>query len=393
MISVPEALQIVLDNTPIPQSESVLFDYCLNRILAETIKADRDFPPFDRVSMDGIAINAEKIDLLDNIKSEGIQAAGSPQLSIENPQNCIEVMTGAIMPQGLDTVIRYEDLTKNADDWSINIPIIKGKNVHRQGFDKHNGDVLIEKGICIKSHHKAILASVGKVDVKVYKRPRIALISTGDELVDIDKTPKLHQIRKSNIYMLSSLLEERGIKSSTYHLNDDYAEIKSKMEMILKNHDAILLSGGVSMGKYDFLPKVFEDLKIKKGFHKVEQRPGKPFWFGSINDKAIFAFPGNPISTLVCYLQYFNTWLSKYENSVTTNHQKAVLNEDIIFRPQLTYFAQVKIMQKDGRIMAQPKLGKGSGDFTNLVDIDGFLVLPAREGDYKKGELFEFLAL
>jgi molybdopterin molybdotransferase len=392
-MSIEEARQILLSNIPIPLIEEISIKHALGRVTAENILSDRDLPPFDRVSMDGIAINSSMVKSDTFLRSEGIQAAGSPQLSIKDSKNCIEVMTGAILPKGLDTVIRYEDLSQSELGWKINIPIPKGKNVHLKGMDRKKNDILIPKGTVIKPTEISILATVGKTSLSVYSLPKVAVISTGDELVDIDEIPLSHQIRRSNSYMLAAFLNTKNIDNEIFHLNDDLSEMEKSISDILEKFDVLMLSGGVSKGKFDFLPTVFENVGIKKVFHKVDQRPGKPFWFGAKENKTVFAFPGNPVASVVCYLFYFLPWIDKYQNLEIKSLQSIKLSDDIHFKPSLSYFAQVKLAIVNNETFAVPHLGKGSGDLANLIDVDGFIILPNGKEIYKKGEYYDFLPL
>lgn len=390
MISVKEAQKIVAENAFVPHISEVSLLESLGLILAENITADRDFPPFDRVAMDGIAIVAQAPPAPEGgAIVEGVQYAGEAQKSLQNSKNCMEVMTGAVLPLGCDTVIRYEDVDVQEVDGvkiaKITIPlleILSGQNVHRRGADRKTGDLLLQKGLKISPPEIAVMASVGKAMVKVEMPPRVAVISTGDELVEITENPLPFQIRMSNSYLLSSALETVGVKANLFHLTDDKALLFSKLKEILSNHDVILLSGGVSAGKKDFVPEILTDLGVKKLFHKVAQKPGKPFWFGK-NDqgKTVFALPGNPVSTFLCFCKYF----------LERKNEVVVLDKDVFFKPDLTYFVPVKTYFQDGKLMATPFEGSGSADFANLTDCDGFVELPADNQVFKKGEVFEFV--
>ena len=240
-------------------------------------------------------------------KIEGIQAAGSEQITLLDAENCIEVMTGAVLPNNANTVIRYEDVTIENGVATINTNAINdGQNIHNKAKDGKFDDILIYQNTKISAAEIGVLASVGKSVVKVAKQPKVMIVSTGDELVDVHETPLAHQIRRSNVFTLVSLLERLNIPSETAHITDDKPILKSKIEGYLQEYDVLLFSGAVSKGKYDFLPEVFEDLGVEKLFHKVAQRPRKPFFYGSNNDNCSrFGFPGNPISTFVNCLSVF----------------------------------------------------------------------------------------
>jgi molybdopterin molybdotransferase len=393
MISTKEALKIVQDNAFIPNISNIALLESLGRILAEDILADRDFPPFDRVAMDGIGINFSNTNT--KISIENIQFAGEPQKSLFDLNACIEVMTGAILPLGCDAVIRYEDVDIQEVDGQkvafVSIPleeIKQGQNIHNKGIDRKTGDTLLKKGMKISPAEIAIMASVGKNNVLVQTPPRVAVISTGDELVDIDQTPEYYQIRMSNSYMLAGALQNVGIMANRFHLTDDKELLFNRLEQILLKHDVILLSGGVSAGKKDFLPEILTSLGVKKLFHKVAQKPGKPFWFGKTDDnKIIFALPGNPVSTFLCFCKYALPTIK----GTTDKKEFVVLDKDVFFKPDLAYFVPAKTYFQEGKLMATPFEGSGSADFANLTDCDGFIELSADLQGFKQGEVFEFI--
>ena len=407
MISAQEALKTVLNSAQDFGVEEIPFLNSVGSILKEEIFADRDFPPFNRVSMDGIVIdytsfkNGQRA-----FKIEGIQAAGSEQITLLNIKNCIEVMTGAVLPNNANTVIRYEDVTINNGIATITVDTInKGQNVHTKGKDGKSGALLIQKNTIISAAEIGVLATVGKSVVKVAKQPKVMIVSTGDELVGVAETPLTHQIRRSNVFTLVSLLKRLHIPSETAHIIDDKPILKSKIATYLKEYDVLLFSGAVSKGKYDFLPEVFEELGLEKRFHKVAQRPGKPFWFGysaalSMSNQGgninrgkktiVFGFPGNPISTFVNCLAYFYPWYYK-SVGLEVKEETAILAEDINFKPNLACFLQVKLVSENGQLMAYPIKGNGSGDLASLVKTDAFIQLPTDKIEFKKGEVFPIL--
>jgi molybdopterin molybdotransferase len=325
--------------------------------------------------MDGVAINFSAWESgKRTFKIENIQLAGSPQKELQNAENCIEAMTGAILPKNTDTVIRYEDTetTSNGNERFLTIKLETlnfGKNVHKQGTDKQKGDVIVEKGCRIGAAEIGVAASVGKSEILVSKLPKIAVIATGDELVAIDQKPLPHQIRKSNIYSIQAGLQQLGIQCSLYHLADSKAILTEKLAEILTKYDAIVLSGGVSMGKADFVPEVLTNLGVQKLFHKIKQRPGKPFWFGKTpNGKAVFALPGNPVSTFMCFYKYVKPWILQSSKLKTNNNiVYAILSENITFNPALTYFLQVTTVLKKKRFFGcNPDEGQRFWRFSQL---------------------------
>jgi len=393
MISVEEAKNIILNATQNFGVEEIPFIKSVGRILKEDIVADRDFPPFNRVSMDGIAID---FNVFQNgqraFKIEAIQPAGSPQITLQNKENCLEVMTGAVLPNNTNVVIRYEDVVIKNGVASIQVNEVKElQNIHQKGKDRKSGDVLINKNKVISAAEIGVLATVGKSNIKVAKLPKVIIISTGDELVKVTANPLPHQIRRSNVFTLVSLLERLNISSETEHITDDKPILKQKIVNYLKQFDVLLFSGAVSKGKFDFLPEVFTELGVEKLFHKVTQRPGKPFWFGQTENCKIFAFPGNPNSTFVNCLAYFYPWY--YQSvGVEVQEETAILKEDVTFKPNLTYFLQVKLSDKFGHLLATPIQGNGSGDLASLVNADAFIQLPKTEKSlFKQGENFPII--
>ncbi|TYP99931.1 molybdopterin molybdochelatase [Tenacibaculum adriaticum] len=390
MITVEEAKHIILQNTQDFGVEEIPFLDSVGRVLKEDIVADRDFPPFNRVAMDGIAINYRFFQYgVRDFKIEGVQPAGSEQEAMINASNCYEVMTGAVLPENCDTVIRYEDVSINTLMATVNIDeITEGQNIHYQGKDRNEGDILIKKNTVISPSEIGVLATVGKSKVKVAKLPKVMIVSTGDELVGVDKNPEAHQIRRSNVFTLVSLLNELKIPSEIEHLTDKKEVLQQKITSFLNDFDVLLFSGAVSKGKFDFLPEVLEELGVEKLFHRVSQRPGKPFWMGQTDTCKVFAFPGNPVSTFVNCLVYFYPWYYK-SAGVKQQPQTAILTENVSFKPDLTYFLQVKLTTENGQLFATPIKGNGSGDLASLVEADGFIELPkTEEAEFKKGEVY-----
>lgn len=390
MVSVEEASSIVFSNLPGCRKESVRFSDAVNRVLAERISADRDFPPFNRVSMDGIAIVFDEWAAgRREFKIEDVQAAGIEQKELSNPQNCLEVMTGAILPAGSDTVVRYEDIEVKDGNASIHVDSLKaGQNIHKKGQDAKAAAILLEPGMMLSSAEVALLASVGKSNVQVYCFPTAAIVATGDELVDIQKTPLLHQIRRSNTYAIQAAMKAMGWKGSTFHLADKKDQMVASLKQIVDDHEVVILSGGVSKGKYDFVPEVLEEIGIRKRFHKVNQKPGKPFWFGtSDSGKVIFALPGNPVSTFMCFFRYIRPWALRCLGIVEYT-ERAVLAEDFSYEGSTTYFLQVAVKNEDGVLRAYPRAGGGSGDFANLKDVNGFLELPSGSDGFHAGQKY-----
>jgi molybdopterin molybdotransferase len=396
LIKVSEAEAIILRHAFSPQAEALPLARAAGRILLEDLRADRDFPPFDRVTMDGIAICYERFAAGGRrFPIEAVQAAGMPRLRLQNAEKCIEVMTGAMLPEGADTVIRYEDLRMEAGFAEIAIDqVLFQQNLHFQGIDRKSGDVIVPRGRKIGPAEVATAATVGKAVLQVARLPRTAIVSTGDELVEVAKTPLPHQIRGSNVYALQALLwEQFRLESALFHYVDDEQTIAGGLTALLNEYDLVILSGAVSEGKFDFVPKVLHTLGVDKLFHKVSQRPGKPFWFGQHSGKTrIFALPGNPVSSFMCACRYLLPFLRHSLCQTEHSAESAVLMQDVVFNPDLTYFIPVKVDASAGGIQrARPLPGHGSGDLANLNDADGFLELPLERAHFQAGEDFPFI--
>jgi molybdopterin molybdotransferase len=392
MITVEEAENIIREQVGDYGVEIIPFELALGRILAEDIQADRDFPPFNRVTMDGIAVNFNAINEgTSAFRIKKAQAAGDIPVEIEENDQCIEIMTGAALPASTDTVIRYEDLSFDSGVATlIHQDIKRGQNIHYKGKDKQQGDIIAKAGGLITPSLISLITSVGEAEVRVRKIPRIVILSSGDELIDVNEEPSPYQLRRSNDYTLQAILKQHHVDADISHLPDDLEVIKTKVKHCIEKYDAVILSGGISMGKFDYIPIALEELNVDKLFHKVQQRPGKPFWFGKHpGGSLVFAFPGNPVASFMCMHRYFLPWLKLSLGGIATKPIYAVLNNELSFDPPLKYFLQVELSYNDQfQLTATPVEGNGSGDFANLSGIDAFMELPSNRNEFKKGEAF-----
>ncbi len=393
MIGIEEATEIVLSKIRDWGVENLPLERSLGRVLRESLIADRDFPPYTRVTMDGIAIAYSAFASGQRkFPIEGLQAAGSPQKTLQNSDHCLEVMTGAVLPKGTDTVIPYEEVhIKDGVAEVIPEEFKQGKNAHLQGLNRKQGEVVVPSGKWISAAELGVAATVGKSVLSVAALPKVCVITTGDELVEVDVVPLPHQIRKSNAYTIQALLREEGVEADLHHIADKPEEIREVLNSCLESYDILVLSGGVSKGKLDFVPEVLADLGVKKLFHRVRQRPGKPFWFGESRSfgALVFALPGNPVFSFMCTCRYLRPYLRKSLGLSPQAPFHACLAEDFSFAPRLTYFLQVRLVgSEDGRMWAYPVVGKGSGDLANLCDAQAFLELPEEHSDFFKGDCF-----
>ena len=391
MISVEEAGKIILSQVRYFGTKIFPYEKALGKILAEDLFADRDLPPFNRATVDGIAIkynSYERGNRSFTIKT--VQAAGQIPVDVTSDSDCIEIMTGAAIDDSLDTVVRYEDITIKGEMAIINIDIKKGQNIHFQGKDKQKGEILVRKNQTITPAIIGIAASIGKTFLSVKENPKINIISTGDEMISPELVPSSFQLRQSNGITVQSVLNRYNIESDRLHLNDDFETLKKEILRCSVEYDVLIMTGGVSMGKFDYLPEICQEIGFEKLFHKIKQRPGKPFWFGKSSDqKFIFAFPGNPVSVFLCLHRYFIPWLKQSLEIKSTSPQWAVLQHDFSFQPSLQYFAQVKTeINDDGLLTAKIFDTNGSGDFSHLAEANAFMELPLEKNDFKAGEKY-----
>jgi molybdopterin molybdotransferase len=361
MISPLEAIEL-LKNITIPfRTEKLPLAKTLGMNIAEKIVADRDFPPFDRVMMDGIAV---KDISAPTWKIEGILFAGEPVKAIKKTDGALEIMTGATAPRGTEAIIKIEDLSieKKIATYIGKTPLEKGQFIHLQGADAPAGSILVKKRTKIGPVEIAIAATVGKAHIEVESKPHVHIFSTGDEIVGLHETPKDHQIRSSNVMMLKSVLLSKGFKANSSHLTDSAEKIKASIDKALDSNDIILLSGGVSAGKKDLIPGVLAEAGFETVFHKISQKPGRPLLVATRPDgKVVFAFPGNPISTLTCFWVYFLPWVSGEWPEYNV--------KEIKFLPKPSAELDQWIPVENGEVLAH----NGSGDLISWSRADGLV--------------------
>ena len=371
--------------------ESLPLAQCAGAVLRENIYAERDQPPYDRVTMDGIALSSHAVGpSLRSFRIQATQAAGDAPLTLNAPTDCIEVMTGAVLPVGCDSVVAVEELSVAGRQAAIAAlaRVEPWQNVHRRGSDTRQGTLLLSAGQRLHAPEIAIAASAGMARVRVASQPMLVVISTGNELVEPGEPVLAHQVRRSNVYAVVSALREHGFQRvADDHIRDDAEELRTRLRFHLETHDVLVLSGGVSVGRFDLVPKVLQELGVRTIFHKVAQRPGKPLWFGvAPSGAAVFGLPGNPVSTLVCLARYVLPALRGSLGQSAAPVQRIALGAPFTVNPALTCFLPVRLEQDDwGREWAMPAPTNGSGDFTALAGTDGCVELPPGPNTYAKG--------
>ncbi len=374
LITPQEAEDLILAGAVVLDEESVRLENALGRILREDLFADRSFPPFDRVTMDGVAFRSADFAGKPLIL-QGIHAAGNPPPPPLEAGHCWQIMTGSIMPTDCDTVVPYEEVTLTETTGEIQCEPVPGKFIHREGSDSPAGALLIKSGTKIGPAHLGMMASIGAVVVKVSRLPRIKILTTGDELIPIDETPLPHQLRQSNGQTLLSAVQQWGPTDVSWeHLADDLEATTAGIAAALKGADLIILSGGISKGKKDYVRPALESLRGEPIFHGVAQRPGKPLgvWQG------IIALPGNPNSTLTTFHRYVVPLLQKMMSTSPRAVMTLPLAEAVKPHPFLTQFLPARMNNEGKAISLSPQ---NSGDFVTPLSGTGYLEIPPSEGE------------
>ena len=369
--------------------EAVALAAAAGRILRTALRAERDAPPFDRVAMDGIAY-AHGAGNRRRFRIAGTQAAGAPVLALASEADCFEVMTGAVMPRGCDTVVPVEQVETVDGHAEIKsgCEAAPWRHVHRRGTDARAGDVLLQAGTRLAAPELAIAASAGHAELQVSRAPRIAILTTGDELVEPGEPILEHQVRRSNAYGLAGALTLAGFPpAANLQLPDQVDAISAALATALVQHDVLVLSGGVSAGRFDFVPGVLASLGVQVAFHGIAQRPGRPMWFGrGAAGTLVFALPGNPVSVLVCLARYVIPALARLVAMPAEALPRVALAQDYTFEKRLTCFLPVTLgYDQHGRTLAEPRPTGGSGDFISLAGTDGFVELPAGPATHAAG--------
>lgn len=392
MLSVSEAEAIIQSHARQTPAEIRTLAEASDAVLREDILADRDFPPFDRAAMDGIAFSFTAFGGgRRQFRILGTQAAGRPRLQLSDPNGCLEVMTGAVTPLGCDCIVPVEMIERTGGEIATIIAqarVERLQNIHLRGSDYPAGSRLIASGRRLRAPEIAVCATVGKSEVAVGKAPKIAIVATGDELVEITCVPKAYQIRTSNIFAIRAALRSFGYTDiQTFHATDDEEVIRRRFAELLENTDLLIINGGVSAGKFDLVPGVLDSLGVKVRFHKVKQRPGMPLWFGvGPAEQVVFALPGNPVASLLSTYRYIIPFLDTCSGAAGPGREYAELAENYSYGAPFTLFLPVKVKHgTTGKLLAVPCPVHGSGDLAGLTQSDGFIELPAEPSVYRRG--------
>ena len=395
MIAKKEALKRILENTsPIERTEAVRFFESVNRVLASDIVAPCDLPYFDNSAMDGFAVlaggtkgasqgNPSLLKIVGELK-----AGVAPEISLTKG-TAIRIMTGAPLPQGADAVVMLEVTEEKGEELKVFAEVIKGENVRRKGEDVKRGEIVLRKRKEIRSSEIGMLAGLGIETITVFRKPKVLIITTGDEIADIEEELPVGKIRDTNKWMLSTSLTNMGL-TSVYlsKAKDNVASLKEQIgEAVARNVDMLLISGGVSVGKYDLVREVLDLFGFKEVFHKVAVKPGKPLLFGKVKDMVVFGLPGNPVSAMISFEVFVKPSLSRMMHKDCDSRViSAVLSEEIRKKPGRTHLFRVTVEKQNNVFYARPLKKQGSGMLSSLTEADGFIEIDMDKTLVKKGE-------
>lgn len=393
MISVDEALTTVLDAVRPLGVERVALLRALGRVLAQEVHSPRDIPGFDNSAMDGYAVRSADIvgagahhPVLLAV-TETIPAGTMPTREVQAGQ-AARTMTGAPIARGADTIVPVEQTRGGGDRVEILAPAPPNAFVRPRGEDLKQGELAMTPGKLLGAADLGMLASLNRAMVGVYRRPRVAIVATGDELVDVDEAPSGAQVVNSSAYALWGAIREAGGEASILRVaRDTPAEVEERLTEAMA-FDVILTTGGVSVGQFDHVKTVLDELGMKTLFHGVAQKPGRPLKFGTLRDRPVFGLPGNPVSTLVCFYLYARPALLKMSGRGELSLPRITVRcaTDIKLAKGLTEFVRVKVERRDHEYFAMPTGNQGSGIFSSVARADGLLIGPAEVNQLRAGD-------
>ncbi|MHA6203632.1 molybdopterin molybdotransferase MoeA [Dyella soli] len=394
LISVAEAEALVAQHMPRFGSERVALERAAGRLLRQAVHAEHDHPPFDRVMMDGIAVRWHD-PLPREFQLAGTQLAGMAAQSLDSGGACLEVTTGAVLPGGCDCVIPVEQTRREGARYLLldGCRPARGQFVHARGADCPAGSLLLEAGMRIGAPEMALLAANGVVEVEVAAVPSVAIVSTGDELVAVDAPLGQGQIRRSNDVAILAALRLHGFdRIVRHHVADDGPATRALLADLLAAHDVLILSGGVSVGQRDYVPESLDALGVRRVFHRIAQKPGKPMWFGAgPRGQVVFALPGNPVSALVCTIRYARPALLASMGMAAGQPEQVRLDGPVDASELLTCFVPAHVhSDAQGSMIAHAVPSRTSGDFSALPRTHGVVQLPPGQATAAAGDVVAF---
>jgi molybdopterin molybdotransferase len=398
MLSFEQALAIVRekvsDATPRPATETLPLGNVLGRVLAEDIVADRDYPPFHRSTRDGFAVNSDDLTRLPAVLERlGEVRAGEHFTEHVAHGHCVQIMTGAPLPDGTDAVVMIEHVRAEGSKVEINRSVEPWQNVVRRGSEAPAGSKVLPRGRRLRAGEIGLLASVGKAQVKVFKRPGVAVLPTGDEIVSVEQTPEWFQIRNSNAAMLAALAKAAGGVPVVRGIAPDKKDALRQMILQGLESDLLVLSGGVSMGKFDLVAETLRELGAEFFFHGVAIRPGKPLLFGRARDKFFFGLPGNPVSSYVTFELFARPALRMLagERFEEPAFLRARLAKPFRQKHGLTAFMPARVEMRDSDPVVSLVGWQGSGDLVGVAAANCFLVVHPEQTEIAAGDWVDVL--
>jgi molybdenum cofactor synthesis domain-containing protein len=402
MLRIEDALKIILDRiSPLP-SEEIALAGADGRVLREDCISDLDLPPFDRARMDGYAVRAIDTDGASpqspaRLRAIGEAAAGAAFDGQVRSGEAVRIMTGAPVPAGADAVQKIEVTRVNDDGWiEIEEAVKPGQFVTPRGVEARQGDVMVSAGERITPAAAAVLASFGCARVAVSRRPRVALLSTGSELVEVDETPGPSQIRNSNTYSLAGYAREAGADVVTAGIvRDDFDATRDAIETAMERADVVMLSGGVSMGDYDLVKPALVALGAEVFVEKVAMHPGKPTVFAKRGEKVVFGLPGNPVSVAVSFHLFARPALMKMQEAseIHLPRMQVFAAKAVKGAPPRRSHQPARLAVREGRLEAEPLKWSGSSDLVAFMRADALIVVPEDRQSLNEGELVEVISL
>ena len=399
-LTVKKALQLVIDHCKQVKdkdlsSEVIPIREAYGRILAESVYLDTDQPPFDRSMRDGYAVLSEDIqELPARLKCLGEVKAGEVSSLCLKKGEALQIMTGAPVPAGADAVVMVEYTERpNSDEVIILKSSTSKSNIALKGSERKVGDLLVSKGDRVSSIELGGLASVGKSQIYLFKRPTVGILTTGDELVEVDEKPGPGQIRNSNAYLLySQVLKIGGIPKILSTATDNIKDLRNQINKGLRN-DVLLISGGVSMGKYDLVEPVMSELGIQIYFESVTMRPGKPTVYARKGKQFVFGLPGNPVSTFVAFELFVNPVLKTLQGLGPGTHPiiRGRLEREVIEKSGRTTFLPAVVADQGDGVKVDPVAWKGSADIFSMVGANGLIVVPLETERLSPGDLVDII--
>jgi molybdopterin molybdotransferase len=393
MINVKAALALILGEARDFGSEEIAIEESSGRILYEDIRADRDYPPFNRSAMDGFALRHQDLASCREFNIIEEVHAGSVAVKKISKGTCIKIMTGAPVPEEADLVIKVEDAIYRLNKVSFNNTDLKPwTNISKKGEDATKEKILLKKGQGCTPNVISVLAVLGKAKVKVFRSPSVAILSTGNEVMPVGAPILPHQIRDSNSYALKGFLMNYRINVKICLLvKDDKEEIRKAFESVMRS-DIIIISGGVSMGDADFVPACLAACKVTNVFHKVAIKPGKPLWFGRTENKGVvFGLPGNPMSCQVAFKVFIEPFLRKCFSMESGQIIKLPLSEDKKKKTKFDEYFPCMIISANEKSELKPIKINGSGDIVSTLNSHGLALHGSDSEDLKKGQEVTFI--